>query len=181
MLVSIVFESMFGNTEAVAQAVARGVRDHGAEVTIVRTGATGDHALLGCDLLVLAAPTHALSLSRPASRADAVARGADPASATTGVREWMAGLSTRRVHTAAPVVAVFDTRARIARHWPGSAARSTARTMRAHGFTVVERASFFVEDVKGPLLSGELERAEAWGRLLATKVRSPGVARDVGA
>jgi flavodoxin len=63
MKIAIVFESMFGNTEALTDAVALGLRDRGAEVTIHRAGDAGDHVLRGCDLLVLAAPTHALTLS----------------------------------------------------------------------------------------------------------------------
>ena len=60
------------------------------------------------DLLVVGAPTHAFSLSRPSTRADAVRQGAPPERATAGLREWL---------TAAPPqdarrlpVAVFDTR-----------------------------------------------------------------------
>ncbi|MCY7395268.1 MAG: flavodoxin/nitric oxide synthase [Nocardioides sp.] len=181
MRVLIVFESMFGLTAALAEAVAAGLRGRGAEVSLLRAGAPGDHDLAGCDLLVLAAPTHALTLSRPASRADAVERGADEAAATTGIREWMAALDVAVTADHRPVVAVFDTRARIARHWPGSAARATTRVMRGKGFDVRERASFYVEDVTGPLLPGELERAHGWGRQLATDLRGSPVDRGAGA
>jgi len=56
------------------------------DVEVQRAGSPGDHELAGVDLLVLAALTYALSLSREASRADAVERGADPSVAVTGLR-----------------------------------------------------------------------------------------------
>ena len=58
------------------------------------------------------------------------------------------------------------------RHLPGSAARSAARTLRREGYgrAVAPPESFWVEDVAGPLLPGEVDRARAWGRTLAASV-----------
>ena len=168
MKVGIVFESMFGNTEKMAGEVAEGLSDAGADVTLMEVihAVAGDAR--GCDLLVVAAPTHALSLSRPQTRADAVARGASPAEATTGVREWLGSIDDLDwTESTRPRVAVFDTKVEKARHWPGSAARRIARTMTKAGFAVVARTSFYVEDVKGPIVAGEPERARLWGRHLA--------------
>lgn len=172
MRTTIVFESMFGNTEALATEVAQGLRDGGATTTLHRAGDLADHDLHDCDLLVLAAPTHALSSSTVDSRRAAVARGADPRTAETGLREWLDawpgtddGVLVPPGRTLPPV-AVFDTRARIARHWPGSAARRTARVLTRRGFTVTHVTSFYVEDVTGPVLDGEHERAREWGRAL---------------
>ena len=168
MRVTIVYESMFGNTETLADAVAAGMRDQGAVVEVLRAGDARDHDLRDVDLLVLAAPTHALSLSRASTRADAVEQGADAANAATGIREWLAGVEAAAGTRERPPVAVFDTRARIARHWPGAAARSTSRGLRRQGFSVVDRASFYVDDVTGPLLEGEVERARIWGHHVAS-------------
>jgi hypothetical protein len=42
---------------------------------------------------------------------------------------------------------------------------------RRHGYELAEPAeSFYVHDLKGPLLVGELERATAWGRELAGSI-----------
>ena len=179
MRVAVVFESLFGNTEVLAHAVALGLADRGAEVVTLRAGDRDDHLLTGFDLLVLAAPTHALSLSSAATRADAVARGADEVDATTGLREWLAGAATIDAADRPPV-AVFDTRARIARHWPGSAARSAARLLRQMGFTVVRRTSFYVREVKGPVVEGEVERAREWGRSIAGSARGRAATGDAG-
>jgi flavodoxin len=167
MKVVIVFESMFGNTRALADAVADGLSGVGADVALVEVGLVAPQELAGCQLLVLAAPTHALTMSRPESRADAVHRGADPSHARGGVREWLDTVDEVLPPTAPrPMVAVFDSRVSKARHWPGSAAGAMARAMRRHGFTVVDRASFYVQDVTGPVVAGERDRAREWGSTL---------------
>ncbi len=170
MKVALVVESLFGNTEELADAVAHGLRERGADAAVLRVGDAHDHDLTDVDLLVLGAPTHALSLSRPSTRADAVTQGADADRARTGVREWLAAVDD----AARPPVAVFDTRAKVTRHWPGSASRKVARTLRRRGFTVLDRASFYVEGVTGPILDGELARAQAWGDALALRARRQG-------
>ncbi|MGJ0558327.1 flavodoxin family protein [Methylocystis sp.] len=155
---------MFGNTESLAAIVGAGLSEAGAIVEIVDVRDAAAVDLSGSDLLVVAAPTHALSLSRPESRAQAVERGADPAKAELGVREWLVELE-RLLPTISPqpVAAVFDTRVTQTRHWPGSAAHRAARTLRHEGFRVVARTSFYVEGIAGPLSPGESERAREWG------------------
>lgn len=57
------------------------------------------------------------------------------------------------------------------RHLPGSAAKGAARAARRHGYEGAAPAeSFYVDDVDGPLLGGELERAEVWGQQLGDSV-----------
>ena len=91
----LVYESMFGSTSEVARAVAAGLADEGVEVEVdeVRSAPAGADAEF--DLLVVGAPTHAFSLSRPATRKDAVRQGADADVAETGLREWIAALGPR--------------------------------------------------------------------------------------
>lgn len=168
MKVLIVFESMFGNTAALARDVMAGLVEGGADVVLADVASVPGPELLGCDLLVLAVPTHALSLSELASRADAVSTGADPVQVATGLREW---LSTLETASPGPLIAVFDTRVPQARHLPGSAAWHVGRILRRSGVAVVDRVSFFVEDIPGPIGAGEHERACNWGRGLATIVQ----------
>ena len=67
--------------------------------------------------------------------------------------------------------AAFDTRAKKPVLLVGSAARGIARRMRERAYTpAVEPESFFVEGTPGPLEEGELERAQEWGRRLASEV-----------
>lgn len=165
---AVVYESMFGNTAAVAAAVARALEDSGAEVVCTDVGAADGALALDTDLLVIGAPTHAFSLSRPNSRAGAARQGADPSSVPTGLREW---ISTLQVGPDQPRVATFDTRAAKVSRLPLGAGRTAARLVRRRGFQVARKPmAFVVEGTKGPLRAGELERAAAWGRSLAATV-----------
>lgn len=158
----IVCESMFGNTDEVALQILAGLEDAGAQARLVEVVDAVPEDFADLDLLVVAAPTHALSLSRPESRAEAVVKGAEPRRAATGVREWLADVD-RYLPASRPPVAVCDTRVLKARHWPGSAARRAARGLRKAGFPVIDRMSFYVESMTGPLTDGETVRARAWG------------------
>lgn len=166
----VVYESMFGNTRLVAGAIAAGLRSSGMEAEVVDVCDSPPGEVQDADLLVLGAPTHAFSLSRPNTRADAVRQGAPERQATTGMREWLAATSDagRR-----PPVAVFDSRVTKVRRLPAAAGRKAAKLARAHGFDLVAPAeAFLVEDVQGPLVDGELARAEEWGRDLARRCRA---------
>src|SRR5688500_7888107 len=83
----VAYESMFGNTEWIARAVAEGLRLEGFDATVVDVSEAGHND--DQDLLVVGAPTHAFSLSRPTTRRDAVKQGAPPEAATAGLREWI--------------------------------------------------------------------------------------------
>ena len=160
----VVFESMFGNTEHFARAIADGVADAGGRATLADVREVRPENMSGCDLLVIGAPTHAFSLSRQSTRDDAVRQGADPSRAAIGVREWLAILDGAFPSAAdRPVVAAFDTRVTKVRRLPGSAAKRAARVLRTQGFEVLDRpTSFYVGDLKGPPSPGELDRAREW-------------------
>jgi hypothetical protein len=172
----VVYESMFGNTEAVAHAVASGLEGSGAEVTLCPIGSADPTTLQDYDVVVVGAPTHALSMPRSATRADAVKQGADPARDAPGVREWIDHLEP--AVGARPAFAVFDTRIGVgkARHLSGSAARRASRALRRRHRTLADDpASFYVGGTSGPLLPGEDVRARAWGSRLARSARlTPG-------
>jgi hypothetical protein len=160
----VIFESMFGNTEAIARAVGEGIAAH-ASVTVLPVTDAPAEVGPGIDLLVLGGPTHAFGLSRPSTREDAVKQGAAPVTAAgRGLREWL-----DEVRVAGPiVVATFDTRVPRA-HLPGSAARAALRRLRRRHLTAIAGpASFAVGGTSGPLQDGELERARSWGASLAT-------------
>lgn len=161
----VVYESAFGNTRQLAEAVARGLGD--AEV-INAEGACFDR-LRDLDLLVLGGPTHAFSMSRSATRREARAQGGTQATEAYGMREFIANLPPR----VDVRVATFDTRIFKARRFPGSAARSAAHALRRHHHaTVLCEESFYVEDTSGPLIEGELDRARQWGSALRTRMSS---------
>jgi flavodoxin len=162
----VVYESMFGNTEQIARAVAAGI----GETVDVQLTEVADATDPGPDvaLIVAGGPTHAFSMSRENTRADAISKGAPKGERESGLREWMAALPSGQ-H--AEKMATFDTKIKSMRHLPGSAAKSAAKVARRHGYESVARAeSFYVDDVDGPLLDGEIDRARAWGRQLATSI-----------
>ncbi len=158
----VVFESMYGQTEAVARSVAEGVAEVMPVDVVDVAGAP--QTLAGHALVLAGGPTHAFSMSRASTRREAHTRGATQGSVETGLREWLDGLGRREDAD----VVTFDTRVTSVRRMPGSAARSASRAARRHGLHEVARPeSFYVQDVAGPLADGEQERARAWGREVA--------------
>ncbi len=167
----VVHESLFGNTAAVGAAVATGLRLQGYEVTTTAVGDARANTALDADLLVVGAPTHAFSLSRASTRADAVRQGAPAERASTGLREWLGALRPGEA-SRAPAVAVFDTRVAKVRRLPAAAGPTAARLLRQRGLRLVGKpVPFLVEDTQGPLCDGELERARDWGRALGKAVQ----------
>ena len=153
----VVVESWFGNTAQIAEAIADGLREAGAEVE-VNTSASAPHEPLA-DLIVVAAPTHNLGLPTPASRDKATEGGGT--GETTGVREWLeqALPSAARLTTVdTAVVGAFS----------GSAAKAAQKLARRKGWHADRGPSFVVSGTKGPLAADALETATALGRSLGS-------------
>jgi flavodoxin len=158
----VVYESLFGNTEKVARAVGEGLgKVPGVEVTVADVHGARPEYAERFDLVVF-------GMTRPATRADAEKQGAAHQEPDLGIREWL----RRLPHDLSELrVATFDTRAKQARWTPGSAARSANRVARrARMRAVAHPESFYVEDVAGPLVAGERERAVDWGQQLGAGV-----------
>jgi hypothetical protein len=164
----VIFESMFGNTQVIAQAVADGLARH-LPVDLVEVGAAPAAVGPDVELLVVGGPTHAFGMSRPSTRQSA-AEQADTGLVSTriGLREWLGRLANGSAEVA---VAAFDTRVSRPR-LPGSAAAAEKR-LRRLGFRVAARSrSFYVDGTTGPLLAGEADRARHWGEELALALTS---------
>jgi hypothetical protein len=155
----VIYESVFGNTRAIAEAIAEGL---GAPAM------TTDEApaeAFRADLLVVGGPTHmhgmATTRSLRASAGTATSRG--PA-----LREWLAGLPL----TSGTQAAAFDTRFGKGVWLTGAASRGIGKRLQRRGYAVVSTASFVVAESEGPLVDGELERARRWGADLAASLAS---------
>jgi hypothetical protein len=161
----VVYESMFGNTKAVAEAVAFGL---GGDVELAEVGTAPTDIPPDVGLVVIGGPTHAFGMSRASTRRSAAETGRGPVeSGRIGIREWLAEVSA----LSTTAVATFDTRIDTPRI-PGSAARAATRRLRRMGLAViVVPESFYVLGVSGPLKDGERARAVAWGAHLASLVR----------
>jgi flavodoxin len=153
----VIYESVYGNTRAIAEAIAEGL---GAQA--MTTDEAPGHAFLA-DLLVVGGPTHMHGM--PTARS---LRASPEESTPSGpaLRDWLADLP----QTSGARAAAFDTRFGKAVWLTGAASRGIAKRLDRLGYTVVETASFLVADGEGPLVDGELERARRWGEELAASL-----------
>jgi len=165
----VVYESMYGNTHLIAEAIGSGMREK-ADVAVVPVGEATAAALDDADLVVAGGPTHAHGMSRPESRTAAVQATekpdstleVDPDAEGPGLREWFATLGSHAANAAA-----FDTRFDLPAAITGRASKGIARNLRRHGYTVIaEPESFFVTK-QTHLEADEEARARQWGADLA--------------
>jgi len=147
----VVYDSVYGNTEKVAQAIGDAIP---GEVQVLRVGQVQVSELETYDLLIIGSPTHG-ALPTPAMR-ELLEKIGPPA--REGAR-----------------AATFDTRLtwRFLEKWGGFAASKIADTLQEKGWTIVGApGGFFVRGLKrGPLKRGELDRAATWARSLAALFR----------
>lgn len=102
----VVYESMFGNTEDVAQAVMKGLLPN-VTAELVEVSDAPNPLPDDVDLLVVGGPTHGFGMSRPGTRDTARRQAGDSlVSRGPGIREWLTGLPPVRRDV---VSATFDT------------------------------------------------------------------------
>ena len=163
----VVYESVFGDAETIARAIAEGLSSH-LDVDVV--AARDAPHQLGSDvrLLVVGGPNHAMGMPRPSTREGAVKelrrrdrRHRRPA-CTSG---W------RRSRPPAPLsAAAFDTRMDHPKLVTklDHASRTEEKLLHRLGATLAAPAEHFhVVDAKGPLADGEEDRARLWGQAIA--------------
>ena len=135
----VVYESMYGNTRAVAGDIADGLRaDY--EVTVVPVAEATAELVAGADLLVAGAPTHMHGLSSASSRrmaAQAAAKDGselrlDPDAGGPGMRDWLKDLGRGD-----GLAAAFDTRINGVPAFTGRASRPIAKLLKRHGYRLV--------------------------------------------
>ncbi|MEV6327833.1 flavodoxin domain-containing protein [Streptomyces sp. NPDC051909] len=174
----IVYESLFGNTREIADAIGEGVRQAhpNAEVECVAVNDALPERIGATDLLVVGGPTHMRGMTTGMSRKMGLKSEANeaekeqraftplPDAEGPGVRDWFHH-TLPKAHTGTHAAAAFDTRADM--RLAGGAAGGIARRLRGHGYELVaEPEGFVIEDTEGPLREGERERARAWGAAL---------------
>jgi hypothetical protein len=174
----VVYESMYGNTHAIAKAIGEGARSSG-DVTVIPAGESRADLVAWADLVIVGGPTHARGLSTEASRRSATAAAEKPdgwseiavdANADgIGVREWLAGVDDANGKCAV----AYDTRAFGPSLLTGRAASAIDKSLRGHGFRVIAKAESFMIDTHQRLRFGEVDRARKWGERMAASV-APG-------
>ena len=166
MRASVIYESVYGNTRAVAEAIAEGLG--GADLFPVHEAGPVAQEV---DLLIVGGPTHMHGMTTARTRqlaVDAVHEDGDAhiepgAAEEPGLRAWIRDLPGVEGRPAA----TFDTRADKSPWITGAASRGIAKRLARRGYEIVSSESFLVEDSEGPLAEGELDRARAWGAELA--------------
>ena len=151
----VMYDSVFGNTEKIARAIADALGPHGS-VEMLRAGEITPARLTGLDLLVVGSPT----------------RGFRPTEAVAITLKGLRGRSLQGMR-----VAAFDTRFKadeldsagmrfLVKTGGYAAKRIAAQLKKAGGNLVLPPEGFYVEDTEGPLKDGELERAAGWAKSL---------------
>jgi hypothetical protein len=160
----VVYESLWGNTAAVARAIAEGI---GSGAAAFSTSEATAQPMKDVTLLVAGAPLLAFTLPtefiRKSIGADSSHRQNPPDLSHPSMRSWLNALPAGSGYQAA-----FETRI----WWsPGSAARRIAKALTAAGYQkVLPNGRFLVLGKYGPLKDGELDRARQWGAQLAELV-----------
>ena len=189
MEITVVFESMFGATHEVADAIAEGASEArpDATVTCLRTSDADPERVARSDLVVVGGPTHmrgmssgmtrkmAVSMERKKEQEDGghVGHGLEPDATGPGLRDWFHRLPKAPKGTPA---AAFDTRGEGT--MMGGAAKGIAHRLERHGYEViVEPEGFLIEGEDQLLRDGERTRARAWAAALVRTTAGSGAAR----
>ncbi len=157
----VVYESLWGNTAAVAGAIAEGI---GPDARLLSTAQATPEEVAGAALIVAGAPVLAFHLSsermRDSIRAQPEPDAPPPDFTHPSLRSWLNDLAD-----GAAWFGAFDTQVR----GPfGKGAPTIAKALAAKGYRQADEPQGFVVDGKyGPLLPGELDRARRWGAKLA--------------
>jgi len=138
----IVYDSAYGNTEAIAKSIGSAIT---CDVKVLRAGEVNPSDLELLDLLIAGSPTYG---GRP----------------TPAMRDFLNKIS--RAAISGINVAAFDTRisARWVRIFGYAAGKIAGHLKRKGGILVSSPEGFFVKGTKGPLKEGELERATSWAK-----------------
>jgi len=156
----VVYESHWGNTEAVARAVAEGL---GPSARALDTDEATPEALAEVDLIVAGAPVMAFSLPRENMKGQIAGDQKAPTPPDVShplMRAWLDALPAGTGAGAA-----FETRI----WWtPRGATGAIESKLKKAGYPTMAKAErFIVDGAYGPLKDGELDRARAWGASLA--------------
>src|SRR5450830_662114 len=140
----VVFDSNHGNTKTIAEAIASGIGNGATAQPVSEVTA----ANLDADVLILGCPIIGW---RPSQR----------------MQDFLAGLSAGQLR--GTKAAAFDTRVRLFIH--GDAAGKVSRALEEAGARIVAKPrGFIVMGTEGPLADGEVDKAVAWGRAIASEL-----------
>ena len=189
MEIAVVFESMFGATHEVADAIAEGVAEARPDATVacLRVGDADRDRVARADVVIVGGPTHMRGMTSGMTRKMAVqmeekreqedgghvGHGLEPGVEGQGLRDWFHSLPKAPKGRQA---AAFDTRGEGA--MMGGAARGIAHRLESHGYDLLAGPEGFVIEGDDQLLrEGERARARAWAAGLVRTTTGSGAAR----
>jgi Flavodoxin len=170
----VVYESMYGNTHAVAVHIAAGLRVTAAVTLVPVTRATRE-LVAAADLIVAGSPTHLHAIPTAASRRTAAETARkpgsglimDPDAVGPGLRTWL-----ERLNAGTALAASFDTRLNGVPVITGHASRGISRLLRGRGYRLLVPPESFLVTKQNTLLKGETTRAYSWGALIGETARA---------
>jgi len=164
----VIYESMYGNTPAIATEVAAGLGGT-HEVTLVPVARATRELVAVAGLIVVGAPTHLHGMPSVASRRRAAETARKPGSGLTmdpdaggpSLRAWLEALAAEGA-----LAAAFDTRLSGMPALTGRAGRGIARLLTRRGCRVLVAPESFLVSGQNTLLEGEAVRACSWGAMV---------------
>ncbi len=162
----VVYESLFGNTAAIGESIARSLRTRGFDAHAASVSSVAPAETTQVELLVVGGPTHAHGMSSAGTRKVAATDKKndyrDP-SVTPGLRTWIKELPEGDGRLAA----AFDTRFDRSVLLTGSAARGIARRLEARGYRLVTPAESFFVSEDNLLIDHQQDHAVRWAASLS--------------
>ncbi|MGW8225630.1 MAG: flavodoxin family protein [Anaerolineales bacterium] len=159
----VIFDSAYGNTQQVAQAIG-GVLGTPEDVKVLKVNDVSLDHLLGLELLIVGSPTQRF---RPTAAISNMLNGISQ-NGLEGIK--VAAFDTRlTMHEIndTPVLAFF---VRISGDSAYAAKHIADRLKKKGGQLIVPPEGFYVEGMEGPLAEGELERAVEWTKRICAEV-----------
>jgi len=145
----VIFDTVFGNTEKIARALASGMEKQGIEVDCVKVDEVDVDKLVEYDFLAIGGPTHTFGISKP-------------------IKALLEKL--KRVDIKGKKAFAFDTKYKS--RWSGSAGKGIGKTLKRRGMNIVKpHSSAIVTGSEGPLDEGMEEMFEQIGVEIGELVR----------
>lgn len=138
----VIFDSNFGNTQKIAEAIAKEFETQAVHVSKVSIDELG-----GFNLVIAGSPINGWRPSEKMGR-------------------FLKNLGSGQLKGIR--AAAFDTRVKLFIH--GDAAKKISKALENAGAKIIiEPQAFFVKGREGPLLDGEIEKASQWAKSIRTK------------
>lgn len=158
----VIYDSEFGNTEQIAQALGGALGSDG-DVMVLKVSEAGPDSFAGLDLLIVGSPTQRF---RPTPAISSLLNGL-PQNSLKGVKA--AAFDTRLTLDEIKKTAVLAFFVRLAGESAYAARHIADQLKKTGGELIAAPEGFYVDGMKGPLVQGELERAVDWARQIVAE------------